>query len=237
MKTRILRFVLATLFLFVCADSYSQKSDSLSVKNIDTESFGENFTWPLIVGYEKIIPIGNLAKNMANLDGFHAGFQFKVHKKYIFDMRIFGAFGGDVEKRLIFTYKNTDFDSYIKSIYGAKISVIRQKNIGNKNFSVLANVGIGAQTYNSDKENKHYIKNGVTGEYEEDTDKTSEQIGSTTPVLSCGIGFKKEFSKFPVGINMNYTYAPQNVFGKMIQRGVGGSYFSISVFTGFIIPF
>ncbi len=174
---------------------------------------------------------------MNNLDGFHVGFQFKVHQKYIVDMRIFGAFGGDTNKRLTFTYKGTDFDSYIKSIYGVKVSIIKQKYIGNKNFSIFANAGIGAQTYNSDKENKHYIKNGITGEYEEDPEKKYEPIGSVTPIISCGIGIKKEFRKFPIGVNVNYNYTPQNIFGKMIQRGTGSSYISVSVFTGFILPF
>ena len=235
-KKHFLNILIISLITFPSRYT-AQEKDSIKQQKTVITTVDDDFVWPLIVGYEYFSPVGNLSSNMANLHGFHVGFQFKVAPKYVLDMRIFGAFGGDSNKRLIFTHEKTEFESYIKSIYGAKISINRNHRISSKNIFLTTQAGLGLQIFNSDKENKHYILNGVTGEFEEDPDKKSEPIGSVAPVFSAGIGIRKEFGKFPIGLNVNYNLAPHNLFGKMIQQKTGNSYLSVSVYTGFILPF
>lgn len=211
------------LFLFLYS-SYFAQSDS------------ESETWPLIVGYQKIIPVGKLKENMGAMDGFHAGFQFSPMKKYVFDMKIFAGFGGDENKKRIFTYKGDDYESYIKSIYGISASIQRSEEIIPKKLDFNINAGVGFQIYNSDKENKFYVKNAITGEYTEDRERKPEKIGSPAPLTFIGTGLKYKFKDFPIGFNIGYNFAPHNVFQKSIQKGTGNSYMTFSLYTGFLLP-
>lgn len=216
-------WILFLLLLCCCKSGYSQEKDS-AVSKVE---------WPMIAGYQKILPLGKLRKNAGNFDGFFAGFQFPLGKKaqHIIGAQLSAAWGGDRNNPVLFYHEGEELETYIKEIYGLLISYNRFFYVIPDRFLLTTNAGIGYQKYGSGAKVK--VLDKTTIPYR---DKYID-LESGAPLLNAGVGLRYKIKKFwPLGVQYSFNYAPSRLFSEKIERGIGGSYGQLSIYTGFFIP-